>query len=54
MAQINSLQTELRQLAHAQTQTADLITQKEKSLEKERRLKDEIRKKYKVMLKPVL
>jgi hypothetical protein len=48
MAQINSLQTELRQLAHAQSQTQDLMTQKEKSIEKERKLKDDFRKKYKV------
>ncbi|XP_060580198.1 coiled-coil domain-containing protein 150-like isoform X3 [Ruditapes philippinarum] len=47
MAQINSLQTELRQLAHAQSQTQDLMTQKEKSIEKERKLKDDFRKKYK-------
>ncbi|KAL4221302.1 hypothetical protein ACF0H5_019565 [Mactra antiquata] len=47
MAQINSLQTELRQLAHAQSQTQDLMSQKERSLEKERKLKDELRRKYK-------
>ncbi|XP_053379016.1 coiled-coil domain-containing protein 150-like isoform X2 [Mercenaria mercenaria] len=47
MAQINSLQTELRQLAHAQSQTQDLMTQKERSIEKERKLKDDFRKKYK-------
>lgn len=47
MAQINSLQTELRQLAHAQSQTQDLMSQKERSLEKERKLKDDLRKKYK-------
>ena len=48
MAQINSLQTELRQLAHAQNQTHDLVAHRERSLEKERKLKDEIRRKYKV------
>lgn len=48
MAQINSLQTELRQLAHAQSQTQDLVSQKERSLEKERKMKDEFRRKYKV------
>ncbi|XP_052226165.1 coiled-coil domain-containing protein 150-like isoform X2 [Dreissena polymorpha] len=48
MGQINSLQTELRQLAHAQSQTADLVTQKERSLEKERKLKEDIRKRYKI------
>ena len=48
MAQINSLQSELRHLAHAQTQTADLMTQKDRSAEKERKLKEDLKKKYKV------
>lgn len=47
MAQINSLQTELRQLAHAQSQTQDLMSQRERSLQKEKKLKEEFRKKYK-------
>ena len=49
MSQINSLQTELRQLAHAQNQTHDLVAQRERSIEKERKLKDDIKRKYKVL-----
>ena len=48
MGQINSLQTELRQLAQAQSQTSDLVTQRDVALEKEKRLKDNIKRKYKV------
>ncbi|XP_052769593.1 coiled-coil domain-containing protein 150-like isoform X1 [Mya arenaria] len=51
MAQINTLQTELRQLAHAHTQTADLVVQKERSIEKERKLKEDIRRRYKATRK---
>ena len=50
MGQINSLQTELRQLAHAQSQTSDLVTQRDLALEKEKRMKENIKRKYKVQI----
>lgn len=48
MTQIGSLQDELKQLAQAQLRTNDLVKQRDKALEKERMLKDELKKKYKV------
>lgn len=48
MTQIGSLQEELRQLAQAQLRTNDLVKQRDEALEKERMLKDELRKKHKV------
>lgn len=47
MTQIGSLQDELKQLAQAQLRTNDLVKQRDKALEKERMLKDELKKKYK-------
>ncbi|XP_056014770.1 coiled-coil domain-containing protein 150-like isoform X7 [Ostrea edulis] len=47
MTQIGSLQEELRQLAQAQLRTNDLVKQRDEALEKERMLKDELRKKHK-------
>lgn len=48
MIQIGSLQDELKQLAQAQLRTNDLVKQRDKALEKEKILKDELKKKYKV------
>lgn len=47
MIQIGSLQDELKQLAQAQLRTNDLVKQRDKALEKEKILKDELKKKYK-------
>lgn len=47
MIQIGSLQDELKQLAQAQLRTNDLVKQRDKALEKEKMLKDELKKKYK-------
>lgn len=47
MIQIGSLQDELKQLAQAQLRTSDLVKQRDKALEKEKILKDELKKKYK-------
>ncbi|XP_062594271.1 coiled-coil domain-containing protein 150-like isoform X2 [Saccostrea cucullata] len=47
MTQISSLQEELKQLAQAQLRTNDLVKQRDEAIEKERMLKDELRKKYK-------
>lgn len=52
MTQIGSLQDELKQLAQAQLRTNDLVKQRDKALEKERMLKDELKKKYKVESDP--
>ncbi|XP_033763088.1 coiled-coil domain-containing protein 150-like isoform X3 [Pecten maximus] len=48
MNQIASLQSELRNLAQAQSQTNSLINQREEALEKERLYKEDSRRKYKV------
>ncbi|XP_078338802.1 coiled-coil domain-containing protein 150-like isoform X2 [Crassostrea virginica] len=47
MTQIGSLQDELKHLAQAQLRTNDLVKQRDEALEKERILKDQLRKKYK-------
>ncbi|KAK3591041.1 hypothetical protein CHS0354_026055 [Potamilus streckersoni] len=47
MDQISSLQAELRQLAQAQSTTNDLIRQRDQSLDRERKFKEEVKKKYK-------
>ncbi|XP_033763087.1 coiled-coil domain-containing protein 150-like isoform X2 [Pecten maximus] len=47
MNQIASLQSELRNLAQAQSQTNSLINQREEALEKERLYKEDSRRKYK-------
>lgn len=47
MIQIGSLQDELKQLAQAQLRTNDLVKQRDKAVEKEKILKDELKKKYK-------
>ncbi|XP_060075980.1 coiled-coil domain-containing protein 150-like [Ylistrum balloti] len=48
MNQIACLQSELRNLAQAQSQTSSLINQREEALEKERLYKEDSRRKYKV------
>ena len=50
MGQINSLQTELRQLAQAQSQTKDLITRRDQAYQNEQRLTDSMKKKYLVRI----
>ncbi|KAL3862087.1 hypothetical protein ACJMK2_008081 [Sinanodonta woodiana] len=47
MDQISSLQAELRQLAQAQNTTNDLIRQRDQSLDRERKFKEDVKKKYK-------
>ncbi|KAK6176820.1 hypothetical protein SNE40_015048 [Patella caerulea] len=46
MKQISGLQSELKQLAEAQANTNQLLQQKENALEKERKLREEMKKKY--------
>ena len=50
MGQINSLQTELRQLAQAQSQTKDLISRRDQAFQNEQRLTDSMKKKYLVSI----
>lgn len=48
MTQMVVLQDEVRQLAAAQVNTGQLLHLKEKALEKERKLREEMKKKYSV------
>lgn len=49
MDQISSLQTELRQLADYQYKTKELMKQKDLAMEKERKIREEVKRKYAVI-----
>ncbi len=52
MAQIASLQSEIRMLAKSQVDAADMIQKQEAELSKERKLNEDLKKKYQVAYYP--
>ena len=52
MQQMTSLQEEVQQLAAAHINTGRLLQMKEEALEKERQIREDLKKKYSVSLEP--